>query len=130
MSEVEHIVICDDTEVIDSSTSHNDFLVEITNKIVESHITNIIVPLEEPLVNVVEEIKENEEMSVIEKVSDSNISEASFAVDAFVEDIGRNVAFFIDEIVSDEQTEVYESLEVIEEVKVRRYLSNSIYMFE
>lgn len=132
MSDVERI-LCDDSEIAQSTSEPNKFLAEAMNKIMDSYVASAFQPDDLPAVmgsfiantcpstedNLVMEQNVNDDVELAEILS-SNQSEYSFMTDAFVPDIRRDVAFYIDQEVPTDNAEVYESLRTatVEETKV------------
>lgn len=119
--EVEQVIFCEDTDIVHCTSEPNDLLAESMNKIMDSYVANACQPLEEPAVmgsliaNTYPSIEDlpcnviNDD-GTAETLSRSDHSEYSFLADAFVADIVRDVAFYIDED-STETAEVDENLQ-------------------
>lgn len=115
MSDVERIVVCDDTEIIDSTSEPNVLIVDAMNKILESHDANRTIPLEAfPLISNVEIV----DGAVVDLPISKN-SDYSLMADAFAAmDINRDIAFYIDDYNSREKRDVNEMYQpaVVEEI--------------
>lgn len=88
MSEVERVIICDDTEIIQSGS--NDLLTEAMTKIMESYVNTalgIAFGQDAP----------NKEPATGEKTPSTEHSGYSFLSDAFTADYGNDMAFYVDD---------------------------------
>lgn len=89
MSDVERVVTCDDTEVKGNNYSEpTELLTQAMTKIMESYVNTALgISLEESSLPVTE--------MPMERSSSTEHSDYSFLTDAFAEDIGRDIAFYI-----------------------------------
>ncbi|XP_035440819.1 uncharacterized protein LOC118269680 [Spodoptera frugiperda] len=92
MSEVEKVIIFDDTEIMQNNSEPNELLTEAMNKIMESYVNTALgMTMEQPSHSMA-----GMTSVLVEKTENSpEPSEYSFLTDAFAEDISKDVAFYI-----------------------------------
>lgn len=108
MSEVERVIICDDTEVIQSDS--NDLITEAMTKIMESYVNTAL------------GIAFGQEVPIIEGEGERSPSTEnsgySFLADACTVDLGNDDAFCVDSEVTYDKKEYDTTSVVIEEIQV------------
>ncbi|KAJ8719025.1 hypothetical protein PYW07_016581 [Mythimna separata] len=96
MSDVEKVTAGDDSETVQSNSEPNDRLVEATIKILESFVNTAIgVTSELTSLALAEPTKSVADAVPSERSSNSEQSEYSFLSDAYAENIGKDIAFYI-----------------------------------
>ncbi|XP_022826128.1 uncharacterized protein LOC111356110 isoform X1 [Spodoptera litura] len=92
MSEVEKVIIFDETEIMQNNSEPNELLTEAMNKIMESYVNTALgMTIEQPSHSTAGMMPVQ-----VEKTENSpEPSEYSFLTDAFAEDISKDVAFYI-----------------------------------
>lgn len=89
MSEVETVIVCDDTEILPSKPESNELLSQAMTMIMESYInTAMAIALNPPP-------RSADSSEQIERSTSTEYSEYSFLSDAIDADIGRDIAFYI-----------------------------------
>lgn len=122
MSDVERIILCDDSEMAQSSSEPNKLLAEAMNQIMDSYVASTFPPDVLPTVMgsfIANTFPSTEDLCMEQNVNDnvefaeglsSDQSEYSFLADAFMPHIKRDVEFYIDEEGPAANAGVYESL--------------------
>lgn len=94
MSDVEKVIICDDNEIVQNNPEPNKLLTEAMNKIMESFVNTAMgMTNEQPI-----QAEHSESVAgavSLERSINSEHSEYSFLTDAYAEDIGRDITFYI-----------------------------------
>ncbi|KAJ8724430.1 hypothetical protein PYW08_015904 [Mythimna loreyi] len=97
MSDVEKVTACDDSEIVQNNPEPNDRLVEATIKILESFV-NTAIGVTTELTSLAEPSQSSADVVPLERSSNSEYSsEYSFLTDAYTENIGKDMAFYIDD---------------------------------
>nr|XP_049693311.1 uncharacterized protein LOC110379945 [Helicoverpa armigera] len=113
MSDVERVVICDETEIVQSTAEPSELLTEAMNKIMESYVnTALAMTIEQPLQSIAGALP-------VERSSSPEQSDYSFLTDAYAEDIDRDIAFYIRDDGAGDTDRNYAASHLVPAVQIR-----------
>lgn len=130
MSDVERVIICDETEIVQNNPDSNELLTEAMKKIMESFVSAPLEMTVEPVQGyiVTEDpivIEKSESVAGVmspEKSLNSEQSEYSFLTDANAEDIGHDMALYIHDDGAGDNDRNCATPHIVPTVKIREVL--------